>query len=160
MQEPFLPSDVQELEQSALLWTLLLACLFLAARAWHSWWYPRHLAKRHARELARKKEAQSSGSLLDACYDLRKALAALSADQRQEAERYSWLLRECLERHLGQDCHSLDEQELSALATDSGSQQQAVHFVVLVLYAEELQTAEAWSLAMDWLEQLSQEVEA
>lgn len=159
-QQPFLPSDVQELEQDALLWTLLLAFLFLAARAWHSWWHPRHLAKRRAREMARQEEALCASSLLEACKALRKSLAKLSAQQRQEAERYSWLLRECLERRLGKECHSLDEQELLALATESKPQQQAVRFVVLVLYAEQVQPPGKWSQAMDWLEQLAQEVEA
>lgn len=160
IQEPFLPSEVQELEQSALLWTLLLAFLFLAARAWHSWWYPRYVARRQAREDTRQQEALTSSSLLDACHELRKGLAQLSADQRQEAERYSWLLRESLERCTGQDCHSLDEQELLALAEGPESQQRAVHFVVLVLYAEELQSASAWSEALDCLEPLAKEADA
>lgn len=160
MQEPFLPSEVQELEQSALLWTLLLAFVFLAARAWLSWWYPRHVANRQAREVARQQEALSSTSLLDACRELRKDLDQLSADQRQEAERYSWLLRESLGRRLGQDCHSFDEQELLALAEGPEPQQQAVHFVVLVLYAEERQTVSAWSEALDCLEPIAKEADA
>ena len=160
MQEPFLPSEVQELEQSALLWTLLLAFLFLAARAWHSWWYPRHVAKRRAQEVARQEEERSSGSLLEACRELRRDINQLSADQRLEAERYSWLLRECLEQRSGQDCHSLDEQELLALAEGPESQQRAVHYVVLVLYAEERQGVSAWAEALDWLEPLAKEADA
>jgi len=151
---PELPGDVAVLPLDAVTWVLLLASATLVL-----WWAAalghRFLQRRqsqHANLQAAVARARPT-SALASLEELRALLTDLSATQKVEAARLSWLLREEVGRRWCCDCHSATAQQLlnrpAAVVADQAALAPWLGFVTAILYADCPSTIAQWQSTLE-----------
>ena len=151
---PELPGDVATLPLDVATWVLLLA-----SAAFLLWWaiaVGQKLVQQHQSQHAARQATTAAAqpqSALVVLEELRALLVDLSATQKIEAERLSWLLREEVGRRWCCDCHSATAQQLlnrpAAVVADQAALAPWLGFVTAILYADCPSTIAQWQSTLE-----------
>ena len=149
---PELPGEVEGLPLDFWTWLLLICAagvVLWGLVGWVDQFVQRRKLVRTQQNAAAVQVADSS--IVTLVEELRGALKNLSATQREEAERLSWLLREEMGNRRQLDCHSATDTELLQYSEDAEKLEPLLAFASGVLYANNRPMALDWACKLDYV---------
>lgn len=157
---PELPGTVEMLPTDVVAWATLSMSALLLFGWWVAWWRRKQALGEQNASTAVRAITRPPMSPHDALQELRDSLDALSPEQRQEAARLSFLLRDAGGRRWSHDFRSATDEDLLAEIAEydpSGPPlAPLLGFASIILYAGRRPDHAAWEKVLDevavWLQ--------